>query len=139
MIRKHVAIHADYHDMQLWRGVETSDIIYDDASGAFTSLLIRKGYLDAKTWNLKTPIYYIEVKGTTVECETPFFLSRGQQLRMQRLKLKDGQAADEVYCIFRVYRPGDEEVETRVLVDPYGMRERGELEVRGGGYWIPES
>jgi hypothetical protein len=79
-IRHYVSRHPEYSDLQVpWTGTETSDIVYDDTSGAFTRLLIDKGYLDAGVWTDATPRYYVEVKATTsASCSTRFFMSKAQ-------------------------------------------------------------
>lgn len=77
-IRKYAQAHPEYADLTPWGGTETSDIVYDDVSGVFTTLLIEKGYLSGTNWEGKTPKYYIEVKSTTDQCSTPFFISDSQ-------------------------------------------------------------
>ena len=77
-IREYVTVHPDYTDMQPWFGRETSDIVYSDADGNLTSLLISKGYLSAQEWQTRTPLYYIEVKTTTEGCNTAFYMSNSQ-------------------------------------------------------------
>jgi len=64
------------------RETEPSDIVYDDASGSLTTLLIEKGYLPRAHWEGKTPKYFIEVKTTTDVCTTPFFVSGVQYDRV---------------------------------------------------------
>jgi hypothetical protein len=77
-----VTIHENYRDMAPWRGAETADIIYDDTEGEFTQLLISNGYLDRSIWAHATPKYFLEVKTTTKECATRFFLSKSQYQRV---------------------------------------------------------
>jgi hypothetical protein len=81
-IRSYVAAHPEYSDMAAWAGRETADITYSDVEGAFTRLLIDKGYLGAETWAGARPHYFIEVKTTTGSCSTPFFMSRWQYRRV---------------------------------------------------------
>lgn len=82
-IRTYVNVHPEYAGLSRWSGRETSDIVYDDVSGMFTALLIEKGYLNGDCWRDKTPRYYIEVKSTTEQCATPFFMSSGQYERVR--------------------------------------------------------
>jgi hypothetical protein len=77
-----VIVHENYRDMTPWRGVETADIIYDDTEGGLTQLLITNGYLDESIWARATPKYFLEVKTTTKECATRFFLSKSQYQRV---------------------------------------------------------
>lgn len=70
-IRHYVRLHADYANLSNWGGKETSDIVYADASGRLTTLLISKGYLSEASWLGKTPRYYIEVKSTTDSARYP--------------------------------------------------------------------
>jgi len=58
--------------------------VYNDIGGEFTTLLIDKGYLEVDQWANARPRYYIEVKATTKECSTRFFMSKAQY-RMVRL------------------------------------------------------
>ena len=82
-IRKYVTVHEDYREMESWKGAETADITYYDVKGDFTKLLIENGYLDRKVWgNAKPPKYFLEVKTTTKECGTRFFLSKSQYQRV---------------------------------------------------------
>jgi hypothetical protein len=69
-------------DLSSFIGQETSDIVYDDASGVLTALLIKKGHLSKAHWAGKMPRYYIEVKSTLNYCATPFFVSDGQAARV---------------------------------------------------------
>ena len=77
--------------MANWVGRETSDIVYDDASGALTDLLIAKAYL-SEDWTQETPRYYIEVKSTLDRCETPFIVSHGQAERVR------SKAKKQTFC-----------------------------------------
>ncbi|KIM99744.1 hypothetical protein OIDMADRAFT_125409, partial [Oidiodendron maius Zn] len=81
-IRKYVTVHESYQDMGAWEGYEQSDIMYNDIKGEFTQLLIDNGYLDGKVWANAKPRYSLEVKSTTGDCETTFFLSIGQYQRV---------------------------------------------------------
>ena len=81
-IRHHATIHPEYSDLTVFAGRETSDIVYDDASGILTELLITKGHLSNTHWAGKTPRYYIEVKSTLDRCETPFYVSDDQAERV---------------------------------------------------------
>ncbi|CAJ2509151.1 Uu.00g141770.m01.CDS01 [Anthostomella pinea] len=71
------ASHPDYADMTGWAGFETSDMEYLDSDGALTMALIRKGYLPS-FWEQRKPHYYIEVKTTPGNRDTPFFMSQIQ-------------------------------------------------------------
>ncbi len=81
-IRGYAVAHPDYSDMEAWVGRETADITYSDFDGAFTRLLIDKGYLASETWADARPHYFIEVKTTTGPCSTPFFMSKYQYRRV---------------------------------------------------------
>jgi hypothetical protein len=81
-IRDLVRVHPDYSQISRWPGQwETADLIYDDFSGGFTKVLIECGYLDG-SWEGCTPNYLLEVKTTTGQCETPFFMSQAQYERV---------------------------------------------------------
>jgi len=68
-----------------FKGPESSDIVYDDVQGEFTNLLMENGHLSGESWAGKTPRYYIEVKTTTLDCATQFFVSGGQYTRVSWL------------------------------------------------------
>jgi hypothetical protein len=58
-----------------------------DRSGALTSLLGDKGYMShVSPEHLlnASPEYFIEVKSTTLPCETAFFMSKYQYKRVRR-------------------------------------------------------
>ncbi|RDL30730.1 Uncharacterized protein BP5553_10075 [Venustampulla echinocandica] len=134
-IRRHVTVHENYRDLEPWRGAETADITYDDTKGEFTQLLIANGHLDGSIWAHATPKYFLEVKTTTKECATRFFLSKGQYQRMQRLKL-GLRASAEVYIILRVFNLDGNKIDMRLYVDPAGMEERGELQFTSESYSV---
>jgi hypothetical protein len=67
--------------MDAWRGAETADITYEDKKGDFTKLLVENGYLD-DIWRDAKPKYYLEVKTTTKQCATRFFVSKSQYQRV---------------------------------------------------------
>ncbi len=77
-IRGYARVLPEYADLRAWPGRETSDIVYNDISGAFTRSMISSGYLNADHWAGKTPKYYIEVKCTTEDCATPCIVSQNQ-------------------------------------------------------------
>ena len=86
-IRRYVTVHEDYSDMDAWKGAETADITYDDTEGDFTKLLVENEYLD-DIWIDAKPKYYLEVKATTKECGTRFFISKSQYQRVYELRSK---------------------------------------------------
>ncbi len=71
--------HQEYADLEPWYGVETSDIVYSDEAGIFTTLLREKGYFE-DLWrpSMERPNYFIEVKTTTADCAEPFYVNRSQ-------------------------------------------------------------
>lgn len=77
-IRGYAGIIPQYAHLRAWPEPETSDIVYNDESGALTRLMISLGFLNADHWSGKKPEYYIEVKCTTGECATPFIVSQKQ-------------------------------------------------------------
>ena len=68
--------------MEPWKGAETADIVYHDTCGEFTKLLIENEFLDGAVWKHARPKYFLEVKATTKECGTRFFLSKSQYSRV---------------------------------------------------------
>ncbi|KAJ4123151.1 hypothetical protein NW768_009679 [Fusarium equiseti] len=80
-IRTYAAGHPDYAGLSHWSRRETADLVYVDASGRLTNILIEAGILAAEQWSEKQPKYYFEVKTTTGPCKTPFYMS-GNQYRL---------------------------------------------------------
>jgi hypothetical protein len=143
-VRKHVCVHEKYGDMTPWRGAETADIVYDDVGGRLTEILRHKGYLPifGPGWDAARPRYYIEVKTTTEDCNTRFFMSKSQHQRvscpvvrlrvlvkglhswpvrhcqMHDLALHGVDPAAQIYLIARVYNLGQDNMSLRVYNDP---------------------
>ncbi len=67
-------------------GSKTADIIYEDEGEyKLTNLLINHGYLVGDYLKAGARIkYYLKVKTTTKECETPFHMSKAQCQRVSR-------------------------------------------------------
>ncbi|KAJ3572163.1 hypothetical protein NPX13_g5141 [Xylaria arbuscula] len=134
-IRKFVTAHPDYADMAPWTGRETADIVYPDASGNFTSLLLDSGYFNrdnnAGAWRAARPTYLIEVKTSTQSANAPFFMSRRQFQRMREYTnpaaaLSNSQHAT-IYVIFRVFNVDKDSIGGRVYLDPEQLRRDGAL------------
>ncbi|PWY74068.1 hypothetical protein BO83DRAFT_407964 [Aspergillus eucalypticola CBS 122712] len=138
VIRKFVTILPEYSDMTAWHGRETADITYDDQDGVLTSLFIDKGYLRDDVWRGKTPRFYIEVKSSTADNRTPFFMSKYQYRRMQEMSNGETQSdnMDMVYVIFRVYNLGQQGMRMKIYVDPEMMRVREELIFTAEGWSV---
>ncbi|KAF2791877.1 hypothetical protein K505DRAFT_326545 [Melanomma pulvis-pyrius CBS 109.77] len=137
-VRRYAKVHPEYTTLEHWEGAETSDIFYSDGTGALTTVLIDRGYLD-ETWRDEKPNYYIEVKTTmSNNFETPFHLSRYQYLWMQN-KPGSGehlpQQKKKLYVLFRVYGLESGDVGVRVYIDPEAARKDGRLEFEADG-WI---
>jgi len=86
--------------MDPWDGREIADIMYDDPQGTLTSHFIEKGYLDANEWGGKRPDYLLEVKATTSACETAFFVSNSQYLRVS---YSTNYAPSDSICLGTLY------------------------------------
>ncbi|KAH9237080.1 hypothetical protein K456DRAFT_1495726 [Colletotrichum gloeosporioides 23] len=129
-IRRYVTVHPDYALMEPWSGRETSDIVYEDVSKQLTSLLVRQGYLEARWLSRpRGPKYFIEVKTTTMSCETAFYMSKAQYQRMRNNLVTDD--SDTMYVIFRVYNLGQQDIGLKVYVDPETLRLAGRLKFTG--------
>ncbi|PVH80366.1 hypothetical protein DL98DRAFT_628772 [Cadophora sp. DSE1049] len=125
-IRHEVTVHEKYRDMAPWTSRETADITYDDDNGAFTSILVDKGYLE-EYWRGSTPQYFIEIKTTTGDCNDRFFLSNSQYARMQRYTIPPGGTVPQVYIICRVFNLGKESLNVTIYVYPEAHRRSGDL------------
>ncbi|KXH68846.1 hypothetical protein CSAL01_00114 [Colletotrichum salicis] len=126
-IRKYVTVHPEYANMPPWSGRETSDIVYQDTSNRLTALFIDKGYLQEQPRSLIGGglKYFIEVKTTTMACETPFYMSKAQYQRMGDQVITEN--SDTVYAIFRVYNLGQVNMGYKVYLDPERLRSSGQL------------
>ncbi|RDL38725.1 uncharacterized protein BP5553_03065 [Venustampulla echinocandica] len=125
-IRRHVTVHEDYYGMDPWKGAETADITYDDTEGEFTKLLVGNEYLE-DIWIGAKPKFYLEVKATTKECNTRFFVSKSQYQRMERMRLIAGEVSPEIYIILRVFNLGKDTIDMRLFVDPKRIEDGGSL------------
>ncbi|KAL4806048.1 hypothetical protein BDV18DRAFT_160118 [Aspergillus unguis] len=137
-IRTRVSVHPDYYDLAAWNGAETADIVYEDTSASLTSLLANAGLLGGEMVGAN-PRYYIEVKTTTGECESAFYMSRAQYRRMERMHLEHGyadQVNPEVYVIFRVHHLGQRNMGLQVYVDPESLRRDGRLVFQSESYSV---
>jgi hypothetical protein len=89
-IRDRVCVHDKYADLTPWRGRETADLTYEDTEGAFTQLLMERGYL-ASGSVIAAPKYYLEVKTTTSNCEEAFYMSDNQYRMVSGALVEDGR------------------------------------------------
>lgn len=153
-IHGYARAHPEYIAISSWGGSETADITYRDDNGALTSFLVDKGYLegfDVERLRQAKPLYYLEVKSTPYPYETSFFMSNKQYRRVSLPGDSPGveghmltwsqmqgysqsgpgqeDSVDSVYVIMREFKfnLGKDSANVRVLVDPEGMRRRGEL------------
>ena len=82
-IRNRVCVHEKYKDMQEWTGAETADIVYEDQGPEF---ILTNAFSEDLCRNMieeGSPIkYYLEVKTTTEECSSRFFVSKAQYRRV---------------------------------------------------------
>jgi hypothetical protein len=135
-IRGRVNVHPGYGDLINWVGPETSDIIYEDSSSAFTAMLINKGYLTSSVWLGRTPTYYIEVKATFQSCNSTFYCSQNQYNRLESMQLSENTPADEVYMFVRVFKLSHAQPGLKIYLDPATLRRNEELQFRSDRYSI---
>lgn len=152
-VRGFASAHPEYSDLQNWGGSEGTDMFYSDASGTLTSLLVEKGYLDAREWTGQTPEYHIEVKTTMMgSVETPFYVSKWQYSRVsQLLHAHNGPSSDlkyqmrdmsnwpykkKLYVLFRVYGLESGRIGFKLFVDPEDARKRGALLFESEGWTV---
>ncbi|KAI1137757.1 hypothetical protein F5Y05DRAFT_386264 [Hypoxylon sp. FL0543] len=120
-MRKYATAHPDYMDMDSWKGVETSDLQYEDDDNTLTEALIAKGHLHSR-WRNSQPKFYIEVKTTPGPWDAPFYMSHAQWLKMKTLSTDDS-----VYVIFRVHNLYSDRIGLNIYVDPAQLAEEGRL------------
>lgn len=136
-IRHLISIHESLSDLSQWTGAETSDIVYFDRDSTLTGLLIRQGYLARTSWSERTPVYYIEVKATMGDVDRPFFCSQHQFEMMEEKMLPgDGEGANEVYLIARVFGIGGPRMGLKLYLDPWKMRRNRELRFEAPVYSV---
>lgn len=80
-IRHEVSCCTKYNQLSAWRGVETSDIVYDDVEGILIGVLIERGYVPSEHGQRRLK-FYIEVKATPSDANEPFYVSSGQYTRV---------------------------------------------------------
>jgi hypothetical protein len=87
-------VHPKYQDLEDWTGRETADFVYIDQDGVFTQYLQTACFGGFSTLHCGNgegfqPIkYFIEVKTTTLGCDTRFFMSKWQ---FNRVSPKPGE------------------------------------------------
>ncbi|KAF5006291.1 hypothetical protein FDECE_7322 [Fusarium decemcellulare] len=122
-IRRYVSVHPEYTDIGHWGHKETSDLIYDDAGGVLTELLIDNGYLERNVWEHKRPSYHLEVKTTTGPCGVPFYMSKNQYRLMHACR----NDTDKIYIVLRVFEVDKTVVNMRLYVNPAAQEESNHL------------
>ncbi|KAK2016841.1 hypothetical protein LZ32DRAFT_688797 [Colletotrichum eremochloae] len=95
-----------------------------------------KGYLARERWlsRPRGPKYFIEVKTTTMSCETAFYMSKAQYQKMRDNVIAED--SDTLYVIFRVYNLGQENIGLKVYVDPEALRLAGRLKFTGDSWSV---
>ncbi|KAF2023097.1 hypothetical protein EK21DRAFT_12273, partial [Setomelanomma holmii] len=116
-----------YADLEAWIGRETADIVYTDRTGHLTQYLRNNcdgGFPEissTRNFALAPLDYYLEVKTTTGQCGTRFYMSGKQYKRMEDMKLgrDDTQTSPKrVYVIMRVYDLMMPNIGLKVFADP---------------------
>jgi hypothetical protein len=88
-IRGELSTSTHFANMQSWIGRETADIVYKDQTGELTRYLRNHSegifpHQIPEDWDFPAhPIeYYLEVKSTTGQCGSRFYMSGGQYKRV---------------------------------------------------------
>ncbi|KAK4199203.1 hypothetical protein QBC40DRAFT_266127 [Triangularia verruculosa] len=127
-LRNLVSVHPDYSSLNAWEGAsEISDLQYLDSTGAFTALLVEKGYHSLAS---PAPIsaerpkkYHFEVKCTPQGCDEPFYMGGSQYNKMKAICEEE----DSVYIIFRVFNLYTDRIDVRLFVNPAELERQGLL------------
>lgn len=145
--------HPQYSGIERWPFRETADLVYNEEQGRLTEALIDSGYLARDEWQQARPRYFLEVKTTTGERGTPFYMS-GNQYRlvsfisssfsfasyfghlpvltyMQMQSKHQSQDKSEVYMVLRVFGLNDRRMGMRAYLDPESLRRDGQLVFTG--------
>ncbi|CAG1990494.1 unnamed protein product [Fusarium graminearum] len=129
-MRKFINIHPNYSDMPVWTGQETADIIYFDRGRGLTKHLVGKGQL-GPSWLNKKPLYLIEVKSTTGDRRTPFYMSKRQYQKMgeysRTLALSTATTSPTIYLIARVSNVDNPNIRLDLYFYPSTLRAQGSL------------
>ena len=81
-VRNKVCVHQKYRDMEDWTGPETADIVYEDEGPEFVLTDAFSEYLPKNRLKEGAAIkYYLEVKTTTEDSSSRFFVSKAQYRR----------------------------------------------------------
>jgi hypothetical protein len=149
-IRGELSESEHFADLHNWVGRETADIVYEDTSGQLAEFLGAvcvepfPARLEGNLKHKKGPFkYYLEVKTTTGECDSRFFMSGAQYKRVRYItllslhlrmsantrpqmhKMDPGNCfspshkpTSDVYVIIRVYDLLSSEIGMNIYVDP---------------------
>ncbi|KAK6725139.1 hypothetical protein SNK04_003944 [Fusarium graminearum] len=127
-MRKFINIHPNYSDMPVWTGQETADIVYFDRGRGLTKHLVGKGQL-GPSWLNKKPLYLIEVKSTTGDRRTPFYMSKRQYQKMgeysRTLALSTATTSPTIYLIARVSNVDNPNIRLDLYFYPSTLRAQG--------------
>ncbi|XP_014551211.1 hypothetical protein COCVIDRAFT_42474 [Bipolaris victoriae FI3] len=129
-IRSELSRSTHFANIANWTGRETADIVYKDESGQLTQYLREHCEGDfpnqiREDRNFQThPIeYFLEVKTTTGDCKTRFYMSSGQYKRMENMALGIFEwNPSQVYVIMRVYDLISPDVGLKIYIDPLRFR-----------------
>ncbi|CAF3557216.1 unnamed protein product [Fusarium graminearum] len=129
-MRKFINVHPNYSDMPVWTGQETADIVYFDRGRGLTKHLVGKGQL-GPSWLNKKPLYLIEVKSTTGDRRTPFYMSKRQYQKMgeysRTLALSTATTSPTIYLIARVSNVDNPNIRLDLYFYPSTLRAQGSL------------
>ncbi|KAG8677589.1 hypothetical protein FPOAC2_03723 [Fusarium poae] len=129
-MRKFINVHPTYSDMPPWNGQETADIVYFDRGRELTRHLVEKRQLRPEWLGLK-PWYLIEVKSTTGDSRTPFYLSKRQYEKMGQytdtsawctVSTATATVPIPIYLIARVSNVGKTNIHLDLYIYPATLR-----------------
>lgn len=137
-IRSLVNVLDDYKDLRSYSSIiETADIVYHDRNNELFEILRARGHFT----NVQTPpdpfTFQIEVKTSTSNLETEFFVSQRQVNLMENAKTMDSLGQSRVcYIIARVFNLGRKDMGFALYVNPAQLREDGFLIFESTSYKV---
>lgn len=143
-IRVLVNVLDDYKDLRPYSTiVETADIVYHDRNNELFKILKAKGHFDPDHTPSDPYIFQIEVKTSTSNLETEFFVSQRQVNLMENTRTGGTVGQSKIcYIIARVFNLGRKDMGLALFVNPAKLRDEGLLifestsyKVRPGNGW----
>ncbi|KAF2825039.1 hypothetical protein CC86DRAFT_420454 [Ophiobolus disseminans] len=141
-IRGELSVSTHFSRISNWLGRETADLVYKDCTGDLTQYLRAHcegsfpSQISERRNFMRDPIeYFLEVKSSTHDYSTRFYMSGGQYTRMENMALEEDTPPSRVYVILRVYDLTRPNVGLKIFVDPMRFKGR-ELDFEAEKWYV---